>query len=127
MWTGTVYMGMSQTNMSVVFDTGSDWMVVQGSTCVNCEGGVFNADASGKKTNTTLQNRAYGSANLTGYTYKDIACLTSTLASCVMNFEYFSVTHQDGLSPPIEGIVGLSQNKQFLMSNTQHVVGPLFV
>jgi hypothetical protein len=54
MWTGKVYMGMSQTNMSVVFDTGSDWMVIQGSTCINCEGQVFNADGSGTKTNTTL-------------------------------------------------------------------------
>ena len=35
MWTGTVYMGRF-TPMDVVFDTGSDWLVVESQFCDNC-------------------------------------------------------------------------------------------
>jgi len=38
MWVGEILMGPTFTPMSVVFDTGSDWLVVQGSKCTNCEG-----------------------------------------------------------------------------------------
>ena len=48
MWVGEILMGESFEPMNVVFDTGSDWLVVQGSTCDNCEGGKYdgsNGDA----------------------------------------------------------------------------------
>ena len=34
-WTGEIYMG-KLSMMDVVYDTGSDWLVVEGSTCTNC-------------------------------------------------------------------------------------------
>ena len=43
-YTGTVWMGR-QSAMDLVFDTGSDWLVVEGSQCVNCEGDRY--DISG--------------------------------------------------------------------------------
>ena len=36
MWVGEILMGPTFTPMNVVFDTGSDWLVVQGSKCTNC-------------------------------------------------------------------------------------------
>ena len=33
--------------MDVVYDTGSDWLVVEGHECVNCQGNVYDpADSS---------------------------------------------------------------------------------
>ncbi len=79
------------------------------------------------KTSTVSETHSYGSANLTGYTYRDQVCLTANSASCVQNFEYFAVFDQFGLRPPIEGILGLSQNKQFIFSDTPRENGPLFI
>ena len=45
MWTGPMYMG-GNTLMDVVYDTGSDWLVVEGSTCSNCEGNTYNTNDS---------------------------------------------------------------------------------
>jgi len=112
--------------MNVVYDTGSDWLVVQGTNCSNCKGDLFNATKSGVIVNSTLQVRKYGSAELDGYIFNDTVCLAKDLSSCVLKFPYFWVTQQVGLSPPIEGILGLSQNKQFMMSSKTIEVGPLF-
>lgn len=48
---------------------------------------------------------------------------------CVADFDFFAITQQFGLTYPIEGILGLSQNNQF-MHNVNVVdltVGPLIV
>jgi len=37
------------------------------------------------------------------------------------------VFDQVGFRPPIEGILGLSQNKQFIFSKTARANGPLFI
>jgi hypothetical protein len=40
-------MGDSLTRLDVVYDTGSDWLVVEGSICEECDGDKFDGDASG--------------------------------------------------------------------------------
>ena len=45
MWTGEIYMGML-TKMDIVYDTGSDWLVVEGSECTNCEGNTYDIGPS---------------------------------------------------------------------------------
>ena len=45
MWTGPMYMG-GNILMDVVYDTGSDWLVIEGSDCNNCEGNTYNLDDS---------------------------------------------------------------------------------
>jgi hypothetical protein len=40
MWTGEIYMG-KLTKMDMVYDTGSDWLVVEGAECTNCEGNTY--------------------------------------------------------------------------------------
>ena len=37
------------------------------------------------------------------------------------------MTQQVGLSPPIEGILGMSLNNTFLMSEQTYAVGPLLI
>ena len=39
-WVGQIYMG-AQTPLDVVFDTGSDWLVIEGATCTNCRGDTY--------------------------------------------------------------------------------------
>ena len=34
-WTGTIYMGR-YTPLDVIFDTGSDWLVIESHECLNC-------------------------------------------------------------------------------------------
>jgi hypothetical protein len=91
-WTGLILMGLQQKPMNVVFDTGSDWLVVQGTNCTNCQGDLFNATSSGVLANETMQVRKYGSAELDGYVYNDTVCLAKDLSSCVLKFPYLSVT-----------------------------------
>lgn len=68
----------------------------------------------------------YASARLKGYSYKDKVCLDSTSKSCVSDFKYFSFDAQEGMDAPIEGIMGLAQNKQMRLSMEENEVGPLF-
>ena len=83
--------------MNVVFDTGSDWLMIQGSSCSNCVGATFNATKSGNIVSGIQSQRNYGASRLLGYTYKDTVCLTNDIGSCMLNFEYFSITDQVGL------------------------------
>lgn len=126
MWTAPVLMGASLTQLQLVFDLGSDWLTAQALGCSNCQGDVFDT-TKGMQTSAVTESHLYGSANLTGRTYRDQVCLTNNAASCVQNFEYFAVFEQTGLRPPIEGILGLCQNKQFMFSDTPRKVGPLFI
>ena len=44
-WTGTIYMGRLYP-MDVIFDTGSDYLVIEGSDCVNCQGDTYDIQSS---------------------------------------------------------------------------------
>lgn len=64
MWTGPIYMG-GNTKLDVVYDTGSDWLVVEGNTCSNCQGDTYNpanSEGSPIKVASTESERNYGSA-----------------------------------------------------------------
>ena len=96
MWTGTIYMGRWQP-MNVVFDTASDWLMVESYNCVNCEG---IGNSTGEVYNTTksimisdeeegMSQRYYGEAILKGYEFEDTVCLL--LGECVSSFKYFAI------------------------------------
>lgn len=127
-WVGSIYMG-AQKAMDVVFDTGSDWLVVEGSTCVNCDGDtydIFPAIQSGQARRVSVQSseRKYGSAKLQGREYTDTVCID--LASCVLDFKFFLIERQEGIQEPIDGILGLSRNRPILL-NEKTNVGPLYI
>jgi hypothetical protein len=75
MYVGEMLMGPEFTPMEVVFDTGSDWLVVEGDSCYNCEGNTFN-ETSGVKLSSEKTERLYGSAALEGFEYTDLVCIT---------------------------------------------------
>ena len=115
MWTGEIYMG-KLTKMDVVYDTGSDWLVVEGSNCSNCEGNTYDIGPSidtgeGAALTENTSTREYGSASLTGREHTDTVCILFT--ACVENFEFFLIEAQTGIAEPIDGIMGMSRNKPF--------------
>ena len=92
--------------MEVVFDTGSDWLVIESSECSNCAGDTYDLSSSSVVGNA-ISERRYGSAIFKGKEYQDTVCIL--LSACVFDFEYFAVYEQTGLSEPIDGILGLAR------------------
>jgi len=128
MWTGPMYMG-GNTLMDVVYDTGSDWLVVEGSDCINCEGNTYDVnDSEGtpEQVNASATERNYGSASLVGYEYVDKVCIA--LGTCIEDFEFFLINEQVGIAEPIDGILGLSRNNPFYVApEGGNTTGPLYV
>ena len=60
-YVGPLSMGTANTVVDVVYDTGSDWLAVEGSECKSCEGNTYDG-TKGIKTGTELAERNYGSA-----------------------------------------------------------------
>ena len=78
--------------MDVVYDTGSDWLVMEDITCSNCEGNKYdNSNSQGTPVQiaTSSSERNYGSASLVGYEYTDKVCIN--LNTCLDVFEYFMI------------------------------------
>lgn len=82
-WTGTVEFGSGLHEMDMVFDTGSDWVVVEDIICSNCEkdpsDGKYDTSQSStaKIVGTKVSTREYGTAKLQGTEYTDTVCLSS--------------------------------------------------
>ena len=45
-WTGAVYMGTKAKRLEVIFDNASDWLIVEGSECSNCEENTYDISTS---------------------------------------------------------------------------------
>ena len=95
------------TPMNVLFDTGSDWVVVEDVNCDTCEGNKYDA-RQGEKISEEESTRAYGTVFFNGNVYSDTICIQ--LSACVPDFEYFAISEQIGLREPIDGIMGLARN-----------------
>lgn len=52
-------MGVARTRIDVVFDTGSDWLVLHGSKCYTCDGDKFDAENSGERVSSNTIERIY--------------------------------------------------------------------
>jgi len=99
-------MGESKKVIDVVFDTGSDWLVIPDSDCISCKGQKYDSSES-VPVDPTSTSREYGSAYLEGKTFSDTVCLDVMDKTCATNFTYFAFRYQKGLNPPVEGILGL--------------------
>lgn len=62
------------TPMNVVFDTASDWLVVEDVICEDCEGNKYDA-SQGQQVSDVLKERAYGNIFIKGYVYSDTICV----------------------------------------------------
>ena len=75
--------------VDVVYDTGSDWLVIPDSECFSCTGKKHDT-SDAEPVEEKLSQRLYGSAALVGKTFKEKTCLTKSADSCVADFEYFA-------------------------------------
>ena len=103
--------GAFKQDMSVVFDTGSDWLIVEVEECATCLQNRYETALSEAfvKLQGTYGERLYGSLSTSGYEALDTVCFTSDPNHCVENFQWFAVTFQDGgLAPFKDGILGLT-------------------
>lgn len=96
----------------MIFDTGSDWLVVEDINCPTCVSTRFN-----KTTSTTFEVNStaskalnYGSASLTGYTGNDTVGLDTSQTTAAPDFMFYLVTKQTGISASFDGIMGMSRN-----------------
>jgi hypothetical protein len=114
--------------LDVIFDTGSDYLVVEGSSCQNCEGDTYDVSSSrlARQVSTVKSLRVYGNDKLEGYNWEDAACIT--LQACVFDFEFFLVTKQEGILEPADGLLGLARKKPFYVNPTStYQIGPLYL
>lgn len=64
MWVGQIQVGAGKEPIGVIFDTGSDKLVVQSIDCSNCRGSLYSHDLSGTPLGDTTYKINYGSASL---------------------------------------------------------------
>ena len=62
LYTGSFYFGESDQEMDLIYDTGSDWMTVEGRDCENCLGSRYDPNTSSYFVTTDLrtQEKTYG-------------------------------------------------------------------
>lgn len=118
-WVGSIYMGKS-TELDVVFDTGSDWLVIESSSCDSCEDDKYDIEpqiknGEAKELSSEFSERVYGSATVIGREFSDTVCVE--LSSCIVDFKFFLVYKQTGLREPVDGILGLARNGTMYLNN----------
>ena len=119
--------------MDVILDTASDWLLVEGTACTNCNGNTYDIGPSLDDGQAILVSnpgetleRSYGTMNFVGKEYTDTVCVL--FSACVENFEFFLIEYQSGLNEPMDGILGLSRdNPAYLDPSSGNQTGPLFI
>ena len=116
--------------MDVVFDTGSDWLAIEGSKCETCDGNTYDGDDSGVKVAHNISERTYGSVRIEGYEWQDDVCLSEAL--CINDFKFFLIYLQqgrsgfNGIKEPVDGILGMCRGK-IPVNKLNYEAGPLYV
>lgn len=102
--------------MDVIFDNASDWLVIEGSECTQCEGNTYDVGSSSasRKVGLDYSERSYGNVGMVGSEWVDQVCVT--LQACINDFEFFLISEQNGLKNPIDGVLGLARNKPFFLA-----------
>jgi len=111
--------------MSVTFDTGSDWLILQSAAqCDTCEGDMW--DESGSTTyeqDYPYFSLAYGSAEVEGYYAHDDFYFDEGQTFGFTDFGFMIITEQEGIGPS-GGILGFSRDFPY---GGEDAHGPLFL
>ena len=80
--------------MDLLFDTASDWLAVEGGTCINCSDNKYDITENLKNGYAVYiesgpEELSFGSETWSGRTYTDTFCLD--FSSCVHDFEFFLI------------------------------------
>ena len=102
--------------MELIFDSGSDWLMVEGKDCDNCKGTKYDTSESiyFNERSSTEDNRTFGTIiHLKGRTVSDWVCL-QLYEMCVKPFQWFIITDQYGLpTDQVNGVLGMTQAEAF--------------
>ena len=117
--------------MRVIYDTGSDWLLIEGRDCENCKGSRYDSNTSSyfNTLNITTKQKTYGSfVHVEGKEVQDQVCLKS-FSLCMDPLDFFLISDQFGIPDEADGILGLAQGKRPRGFNMEDdfEVGPLFV
>ena len=65
---GSIFMGDSDMEQKVIFDTSSDWLTIESSACFTCEGNYYDYNTSNSYDTVTVTpvDRYYGYSHLRG-------------------------------------------------------------
>lgn len=110
-----MYLGESSKETKVIFDTGSDWLIVNGKGCKSCFGNLYDPSTSDYFVPPdALKGRTkkrYGTfVTVEGVIVKDQVCL-SPRNVCVDPLEFFFVLDQVGMPLGADGIMGLAMGQ----------------
>ena len=87
MWFGQIVMGINQTDaISVVFDTGSDWLIIPDGNCSTCSGPGYWGEYNSIPLTNTSSERHYGDASFYGKEHYDYVCLTQNNTCAAMDY-----------------------------------------
>ena len=114
LYQGSIFVGESNMEMKLVYDTSSDWMLIEGRDCENCLGNRYDPNTSSyfDYTNPTTKQKKYGNLiHAEGKEAQDQICL-QTFQWCIEPFNFFLVTEQFGIPEEVDGILGLAQGYQ---------------
>lgn len=77
MFHGPLFFGSGQEEFDVIYDTGSDWVTIEGKNCTNCKGNTYDSTKSSesKQVGKSVSARQYGSALLLGTEFTDKVCV----------------------------------------------------
>lgn len=94
LYSGPMYIGSNQEKEELIYDTGSDWLVIESAECRSCYGSNYNSTTSTSWKADKMSKRdrlRYGSAYIEGITGTDDVCLDSAQSNCVNKQEIFLV------------------------------------
>ena len=117
--------------MDLIYDTASDWLMVEGANCDTCEGNTYDIEpnldsGNAKELSSSTSERIYGNATLVGKEYTDVVCIL--FSACVNDFEFFLIEQQTGLKEPYDGVLGMARNNpSHLETEVGNNSGPLYV
>lgn len=99
MYFGPGYIGTPYQHVELIYDTGSDWIVVEAKQCATCLNNTYDSTLS--TTHSRVDNdyveHLYGSAQLYGYDATDVFSLDSAGITEIRPFEFFEIYKQTGL------------------------------
>ena len=66
-------MGSQNQALDVIFDNASDWLVLEGSSCTNCDGSTYAIENSteARQVGLDYSSRSYGTTEMTGTEWVD--------------------------------------------------------
>jgi hypothetical protein len=105
-----IFVGESDSPQNVLFDTGSDWLVLEGKDCKNCKDNKYDPNTSSyfQEGGGIEKYLSYGTfMSVTAKRVQDQVCLKS-FSLCVEPVSFMLASEQNGINAMLDGILGMA-------------------